>query len=119
LHRWERYERLREKVEQAGAALQRYAVFAGQPPEVLERVRRFHVLEVEARRHAEVAAARAEDLDRQLRRLEAEAERLRQDYADVAGLDEAVIAAAREKAALLQQQDQVQERLAAVREAAK
>ncbi len=119
LHRWERYERLREKVEQAGAALQRYAVFAGQPPEVLERVRRFHVLEADARRHAEVAAARAEDLDRQLRRLEAEAERLRQDYADVAGLDEAVIAAAREKAALLQQTDQVQERLAAVREAAK
>lgn len=118
LHRWERYERLREKVALAAAALERYAVFAGQPQEVLDLVRRFHVLEAEARRQAEVAAARAGDLDRQLQRLDAEAGRLRQDYAAVAGLDEAVIAAAREKVALLQQQDQVRERLAEARKTA-
>ena len=112
LQRWERYERLRAKVRETAASLERYAVFAGQPPEVLEQVRRFHVLEAEARRRAEVAAARAEDLDRQLKRVEAEAERLRTEYAAVAGLDERVVAAAREKVALLEQQDRARADLA-------
>src|SRR5690606_41908255 len=56
------------------------------------------------------------ELERHLRRLDAEAERLRQAYAAVAGLDEAVIAAAREKAALASEQDELKARRAAVQQ---
>jgi len=112
LRQWERYERLRAKVEQATAELERYAVFAGQPPELLDQVRHFHALEADAKHRAEVAATRAEHLDLQLQRLEAEAERLRKEFADVAGLDEAVVTAAKEKVSLLEQQGQAQAELA-------
>src|SRR5690606_19686109 len=112
MQRWDRYERLRAKLQHTAAALQRYAVFEGQPPEVLELVRRCHALTADLQRQAEVAAARAGDLDRQLQRLDAQAERLRQEYAAVAGLEERVVAAAREKAALLEQRERAQAELA-------
>ncbi|MFB5083774.1 AAA family ATPase [Symbiobacterium thermophilum] len=112
LRRWDRYQRLQAKLQQTAAALERYAVFEGQPPEVLELVRRCHALTADLQRRAEVAAARAGDLDRQLQRLDAQAERLRQEYAAVAGLEERVVAAAREKAALLEQRERAQAELA-------
>ncbi len=112
LRRWDRYQRLQAKLQHTAAALQRYAVFEGQPPEVLEQVRRCHALTADLQRRAEVAAARAGDLDRQLQRLDAQAERLRQEYAAVAGLEERVVAAAREKAALLEQRERAQAELA-------
>lgn len=114
LQRWERYERLQRRAAERAAARERYSVFAGLPQEVRDLVRRFPVLEADLKRQAEVAAARTAELERHLRRLDAEAERLRQAYAVVAGLDEAVIAAAREKAALAREQDALKERRAAM-----
>ncbi|WP_374713455.1 AAA family ATPase [Symbiobacterium terraclitae] len=117
LRQWARCQELAREVERLGDESERYDIFAGQPADVLELVRNCHVLEADARRRAEVAATRTDGLDRELRRLDEEEARLRQEYAAVTDLDEATLRRAEEKVSLLARQQQVEAELSGVRQA--